>query len=189
MPRHFLPKATWVLSILMIAAVVLGAAPPARAQAPSPDNSAKYHEWLTREVRHRLVLLPYYSVFDNLEYKVSGSKVTLQGQVTQPSLKDDAAAAVKKIEGVSGVVNNIEVLPLSGNDDRIRRDVFRAVYESGPLEKYELQAVPPIHIIVKNGHVTLVGVVDSEMDKNLANVKASGVPGAFSVTNNLIVAK
>jgi hyperosmotically inducible protein len=151
-------------------------------------SETKYREKLIKEVRHQLVMLPYYSVFDNLAYKVEGDKVTLFGQVTRPTLKSDAEAAVKSIEGVASVVNNIEVLPLSPMDDQLRRAVYRAIYGDSALSRYSIQAVPPIHIIVKNGSVTLEGVVDSESDKNLANLRASQVPNVFSVKNNLVVA-
>jgi hyperosmotically inducible protein len=142
---------------------------------------------IAREVHHQLVLLPYYGVFDNLLYRVDGSTVTLTGQVTRPVLKSDAEAAVKKVEGVEKVVNEIEVLPVSPTDDRIRLAVYRAIYSKAPLQMYQLRAVPPIHIIVKNGNVTLVGVVARQMDKTLAGLAANGVPGVFSVTNNLTV--
>jgi hyperosmotically inducible periplasmic protein len=143
---------------------------------------------LVKEVRHELVLLPYYGVFDNLAYKVdSNGTVTLMGQVTRPTLKSDAEGAVKHIEGVEQVVNQIEVLPLSPNDDTIRRAVYRTLYGNSALSQYGLQAVPPIHIIVKNGNVTLVGAVGSEMDKTVAGTQANTVPGVFSVTNNLTV--
>jgi hyperosmotically inducible periplasmic protein len=146
-------------------------------------------ERLIKEVRHELVMLPYYNVFDNLEYRVDGTKVSLFGQVTQPTLKSDAENAVKKIEGVTQVVNEIEVLPLSPNDDRIRRAVYRAIYSKPQLQRYQLGSVPPIHIIVKNGNVTLEGVVANEGDKNVAGIAANGVPGAFKITNNLRVEK
>jgi osmotically-inducible protein OsmY len=144
---------------------------------------------VSREVRHQLVMLPYYSVFDNLSYRVDGGKVTLMGQVVWPTLKSDAEAVVKKVEGVEKVVNNIEVLPLSPNDDRIRRAEFRAIFGDPTMDRYAIQAVPPIHIIVKNGHITLVGVVANETDRNIAGIRANGVPGVFSVTNNLRVEK
>lgn len=163
-------------------------APNPRKQAPA-RSSANFEAWLTREVRHELVLLPFYSVFDNLQYKVDGAKVTLFGQVVRPTLKDDAEAAVKRIEGVESVDNQIEVLPLSPNDDRIRRAEYRAIYSFSSLQMYELRSVPPIHIIVKNGHVTLEGSVASEADKNAANIRANTVSGVFSVTNNLRVDK
>ena len=140
---------------------------------------------LVREVRHELVMLPYYGVFDNLAYRVDGSTVTLMGQVTRPTLKSSAENVVKDIEGVTKVVNNIEVLPVSPDDDRIRIAIYRAIYGNTALSRYEMQAVPPVHIIVKNGNATLEGVVANEGDKNIANIQAKSVPGVFSVTNNL----
>jgi hyperosmotically inducible protein len=141
-----------------------------------------------KEVHHELVLLPYYGVFDNLAYQVNDEgTVTLLGQVARPTLKSDAENSVKKIEGVERVVNNIEVLPTSPNDDRIRRDTYRAIYGNNVLSQYSLRAVPPIHIIVKNGNVTLEGVVARQMDKQIAETQAKSVPGSFSVTNNLRV--
>lgn len=157
----------------------------ARARAARQRDPAKIQARLQREVRHVLVMLPYYSVFDNLEYQIQGDKVTLSGQVVRPVLKSDAEAAVKKIEGVEAVKNNIEVLPLSPFDDRIRLAVYRAIYSDPALERYALQAVPPIHIIVNGGHVTLVGVVESQADKNVANMRANAVSGVFSVKNDL----
>ena len=142
---------------------------------------------LAKEVRHELVMLPYYGVFDNLEYGVDGGTVTLTGSVVRPVLKSDAEAAVKGIEGVDKVVNNINVLPVSSVDDQIRVAVFRAVYGDSNLNRYAVRAVPPIHIIVENGRVTLVGAVSSQGDKDLAGLRANGVPGIFAVTNNLQV--
>ena len=140
---------------------------------------------LPKEVRHELVMLPYYGVFDNLAYRVDGSKVTLFGQVREPKLKDDAGKAVKSIEGVSAVDNQIEVMPLSPNDDQIRIAAYRAIYSKPNLQRYQMGAVPPIHIIVKNGDVTLEGVVANQMDKDVAGIAAKGVSGAHNVTNNL----
>lgn len=142
---------------------------------------------ITKEVRHELVTLPFYSVFDDLAYKVDGSTVTLYGYVTRPTLKTDAERSVRSIEGVQNVVNNIEVLPLSPNDDQIRRAVYHAIYSQPGLDVYSLRAVPTIHIIVKNGNVTLAGAVGNQMDKQRAEIAAKGVPGVFSVTNNLQV--
>jgi hyperosmotically inducible periplasmic protein len=143
---------------------------------------------ITKEVRHELVMLPFYGVFDNLAYKVDpDGTVELFGQATRPTLKTDAERAVKNIEGVPRVVNNIEVLPPSPNDDRIRRDVYRAIYGNDVLSQYQLRAVPPIHIIVKNGNLTLEGVVARQMDKQIAEMQAKSVPGVFSVTDNLRV--
>ena len=156
---------------------------------PIAAQNQRSADRLVREVRHELVMLPYYNVFDNLSYKVDGSTVTLMGQVARPTLKSDAERAVKGIEGVEKVVNDIEVLPVSPNDDRIRVAVYRAVFGQPSLQRYSMQAVPPIHIIVKNGNVTLEGVVATEGDKNVANIQAKGVSGVFSVTNNLRVEK
>ncbi len=147
-----------------------------------PADEAK----LVKEVRHQLVMLPYYSVFDDIGFNVNGGTVTLVGEVTQPVVKDDAGKVVKKVEGVTQVVNNIEVLPLSANDDAIRRGVFRAIYGDPNLStRYGFQALPSIHIIVKNGNVRLEGVVANEMDRNIANIRANGVPGVFHVENDL----
>ncbi len=140
---------------------------------------------LSKEVRHELVMLPYYGVFDNLAYRVDGSKVTLFGQVRDPKLKSDAEKAVKSIEGVQSVDNQIEVLPLSNADDATRLGVYRAIYSKPSLQRYQLGAVPPIHVIVRNGDVTLEGVVSNEMDKQVAGIAANGVPGVHKVTNNL----
>jgi hyperosmotically inducible protein len=142
---------------------------------------------LMREVRHELVMLPYYGVFDNLLFRVDGSTVTLMGQVTRPTLKSDAENAVKGIEGVTRVDNQIQVLPLSSMDDGIRMATYRAIFSKPGLDRYAMQAVPPIHIIVDNGKVTLEGVVATEADKNQAGLYANGVNGVFSVTNNLHV--
>jgi hyperosmotically inducible periplasmic protein len=176
---------------LLFTVPVLSPASSAAAQpqdAKKHRSEAKYQEKLIKEVRHQLVLLPWYSVFDNLAFKVEGDKVILFGQVVRPSLKSDAEAAVKSIEDAGAVENNIEVLPLSPMDDQLRRAVFRAIYGDPGLSRYSIQAVPSIHIIVKNGNVTLEGVVDNESDKNLANLRASQVPNVFSVKNNLVVA-
>ena len=134
-------------------------------------------------------MLPYLGVFDNLAYKVEGYNVTLYGQVTRPTLKSDAEKAVKGVEGVEKVDNQIEVLPASPSDDRLRIRLYRAIYGYEPLQRYAMPVIKPIRIIVKNGHVTLEGVVDNEADKNLAGIRANGVSGIFSVTNNLVVAK
>lgn len=144
---------------------------------------------IQKEVRHQLLMLPYYNVFDNLAYKVDGYKVTLMGQVTNPTLKSDAQNVVKGIEGVEQVDNQIEVLPVSPMDDGLRRRLFVAIYGYPALQKYDMPVIKPIRIIVKNGHVTLQGVVDSEADKNMVGVRANTVPGIFSVTNNLQVAQ
>src|ERR1700693_3256357 len=163
------------------------AAPNARK--PAPNGSAQYQAWLTNQVRHQLVMLPWLSVFDNLEYRVEGNKVVLSGEVVRPVLKDDAANAVKHIEGVEAVENDIEVLPLSNFDDQIRRQELRAIYGFPSLQRYGLGTMPSIRIIVKNGHVTLEGAVSDQGDKNVAGIRANGVANVFSVTNNLRVEK
>jgi hyperosmotically inducible periplasmic protein len=160
----------------------------ARVQQSAKDQrEAKAEQNLIKEVRHQLVLLPYYSVFDNLAYRVQGDQVILEGQVTRPTLKSDAENVVKSLEGVRSVTNNIEVLPPSPMDDQLRRALYRAIYGDPSLSKYSWSAVPSIHIIVKNGNVTLDGVVDNETDKNLAEIRAKGMPNVFSVKNNLQV--
>lgn len=163
----------------------LGAAQDAQRDQPS----AKSQERIIKEVRHELLMLPYFGVFDYIAYKVDGTTVTLLGQVVRPSLKSDSENVVKRIEGVEKVDNQIEVLPPSPMDDRIRQRVFRAIYQYSALQKYELGVQKPIRIIVKSGHVTLEGVVDNDADKNLAGIRANGVSGTFSVTNNLQVVK
>ena len=157
--------------------------------SPGFGQSERAQKRMEREVRHELVMLPYYGVFDNLVFRVEGSTLTLQGQVRQPTLKSDAGRVVKDIEGIDNVVNNIEVLPLSPADDSIRLGVYRSVYGNTALNRYALQAVPPIHIIVKNGHVTLEGMVAQTGDKDIANLQANSVAGVYSVTNNLNVEK
>ena len=177
-------KKIFLQSVCGLLALSIGGGLGAQERRPS---SEKGQMRLQKEVRHELVTLPLYDVFDNLAYKVEGGTVTLLGQVTRPTLKSDAEKAVRGIEGVERVDNRIEVLPLSPNDDRIRRAVYRAIYGTDGLDRYAMRAVPTIHIIVKNGHVFLEGAVATEGDKNLANVKANGVSGVFSVTNNLQV--
>jgi len=149
----------------------------------SPDENR-----IVKQVRHELLMLPYYGIFDDLAFRVDGSTVTLLGAVTRPVLKSDAENVVKRVEGVTNVVNNIEVLPPSPMDDQIRRAEYRAIYGDPNIgTRYGYQALPSIHIIVKNGHVTLEGVVDNQFDKTLINTRANSVPNVFSVTNNLQV--
>jgi hyperosmotically inducible periplasmic protein len=160
------------------------ALPQGRQKLGGTDPTAR----ITREVLHEMLMLPTYSVWDNLQFQVNGNTVTLMGQVVNPTTKSDAAAAVKHIEGVEKVVNNIEALPPSPGDDRIRRAEYRTIYGFDGLSKYSWGTVPSIHIIVKNGHVDLVGVVDNPTDKNMAEIQAKSVPGVFSVKNDLQVA-
>jgi hyperosmotically inducible protein len=142
---------------------------------------------ITKEVRHELLMLPYYDVFDNITYSVNGYNVKLMGQVTNPTLKKDAENVVKRIEGVEKVDNQIEVLPTSNMDDGLRLRLYHAIYGFSALEKYAMPVIKPIRIIVKNGNVTLEGVVDNQADKDLAGLRANGVPGIFSVKNDLVV--
>jgi hyperosmotically inducible protein len=142
---------------------------------------------LADAVRHELVMLPYYSVFDDFQFTVENGTVTLAGDVTRPVLKSDAENVVKRIAGVTSVVNNIKVLPLSSLDNRIRVATYRSVFGAAGLYRYAMGTNPSIHIIVDNGHVTLKGVVSNQGDKNIAYIRANGVPGVFSVTNELLV--
>jgi hyperosmotically inducible protein len=145
-------------------------------------------EQLQKKVRHELVMLPWYNIFDNFQYTVDDSgNVTLSGQVTRPTLKSSAGNVVRRIPGVHSVTNNIEVLPLSPMDDRIRIAEYRSIYGFSALNRYAMGTQPSIRIIVKNGNVTLEGVVDNQTDKNIANIRANSVSGVFSVTNDLRV--
>ncbi len=176
--------------LLLFASFFMVATLGAAAQDQQRDQpSAKSQERIIKEVRHELLMLPYFGVFDYIAFKVEGSTVALLGQVVRPVLKSDAENSIKRIEGVEKIDNQIEILPPSPMDDRLRIRLFRAIYQYPALQKYELGVQKPIRIIVKNGRVTLEGVVDSEADKNLAGIRANGVSGTFSVTNNLQVVK
>jgi hyperosmotically inducible periplasmic protein len=179
-------SATFVMLLALSLAAAFG--PSASATPQNNAMSQKGTDRVVKEVRHELVMLPYYGVFDFLSYKVSPEgTVTLMGAVSRPTLKSDAENVVKKIEGVERVDNQIEVLPLSPNDDGIRRATFRTVYSSPQLSRYSWQSVQSIHIIVRNGNVTLEGYVDTPQDKQVAEIQAKSVPGVFSVTDNLQV--
>jgi len=180
-------KAKFFVGLIVLVGMAFSAAAKSTIaqQGPSPEAEKR----IQREVRHQLIMLPFLDVFDNLTYKVEGYNVTLGGQVTRPSLKSSAEAVVKRVEGVEKVDNQIEVLPPSPMDDRLRIRLFRSIYGYAPLQRYALPVIKPIRIILKNGHVTLEGVVDSETDKNLVTLRAKSVPGTFSVTNNLAVEK
>jgi osmotically-inducible protein OsmY len=189
------PSKSKSLTMILVISTSVGmgvrsSATEARPNEQKASRQANTTAYLNKEVRHELVMLPYYSLFDWLQFEVrSDDSVILMGQVTRPTLKSDAENVVKRIEGVTNVVNQIEVLPPSPNDDRIRRAVYRVLFNSNsPLFRYSLGSVPPIHIIVKNGNVTLKGVVSNRSDSNIANIKTNGVSGVFSVKNELIVA-
>jgi hyperosmotically inducible protein len=188
-------------SLLLVALIVamtgflLASAPDARgarldpARIDSPADRDTPQVTLNEEIRHQLVMLPYYNVFDWLQADVSrGGMVTLMGEVTRPTTKDDAVARVRKLAGVTQVVDHIEVLPLSRIDDQLRVALYRSIFNyNSPLFRYATQSVPPIHIIVENGHATLKGVVANATDSQIAYMKASGVPGVFEVRNELQV--
>jgi hyperosmotically inducible protein len=171
-----------VLALVAAAAAVM----PITANT---NNAAEGAEKTLKKIRKELVTLPFYSVFDNLAFRYEEGVVTLYGQVSRPTLRKDAERVVERVAGVDQVINKIEVLPLSNFDDRIRVAVFRAIYRQPGLDRLALQAVPPIHIIVKNGNVTLEGVVPNRGDATRAFIAANGVPNVFSVTNNLRVEK
>jgi len=169
--------------LALIGLVVLMAA----TAVADPVRSLPSRTALEKKVRHELVTLPYYGVFDNLAFQVNGGTVTLYGQVVQPTTKSDAAQRVARLAGVNRVVNKIDVLPLSPSDDSLRRRTYRAVFETAGLSRYAMGANPSIHIVVDHGRVTLEGVVSNSADAQRAYMAAMSVPGAFSVTNNLQV--
>jgi hyperosmotically inducible protein len=178
----------------MLAFFCAGLMIPVAAWAQKKDHNDAFvrgpqgESRLVQEVRHQLVMLPYYTIFDDLAFRVDGSTVTLMGEVTNPTLKSDAGNVVKRIEGVTQVNNEIQVLPLSDMDWQIRRAEFRAIYGDPQIgDRYGHQALPGIHIIVNNGHVKLEGVVSNQADKNLINIRANSVPNVFSVQNDLQV--
>jgi hyperosmotically inducible protein len=176
---------------MILALSVCLAAMPARAQnspaARQQGGGEKNAEGLAREVRHQLAVIPYLSVFDHIAFTLDGINVTLTGQVVRHTLKTDAEAAVKSIEGVGAVVNQIEELPASAADDDLRNEVYRAIYEDPALSRYAVEELPSIHIIIKNGTVTLEGQVESEADKNRATARAGFVANVASVKNELVV--
>ena len=174
------------VTLLALAGSTIGAPKPKRGAERSPVDTAS----ISAQVKHKLAMLPWYGVFDDLGYQVKGSEVILTGQVVgqHAQTKHDAEKEVKSISGVTQVVNNIEVLPTSPFDDQIRRAEYRAIFSRPDLSGYSMGTIPQIHIIVKGGHVTLEGTVMNQMDRNVAEVSAKSVPGVFSVTNNLRVA-
>jgi hyperosmotically inducible periplasmic protein len=155
----------------------------------APKVEEKAPENLSRSIHHQLLVLPFYSVFDNITFSLDGRKVTLRGQVIRQTLRGHAENSVKSIEGVEVVVNTIEVLPASASDDELRRNIYRAIFEDASLARYAIPAVPPIHIIVKNGTVALEGTADTDADKVLAGRRAGTVVEVPLVRNNLIVRK
>jgi hyperosmotically inducible periplasmic protein len=178
-------KIPFLLSVpLLVAPLIV-----AQSQKVPQSQAGAGLTHLQKEVRHELVMLPNINIFDNLAFRVDGNTVTLMGQVTEPVKKSDAENVVKHIEGVGQVDNQIEVLPLSPNDDQIRRATYLTLVRQPQLQRYFMQAVPPIRIIVKNGNVSLEGVVANKVDSDFAKITANGVPGVFSVTDSLRVEK
>lgn len=188
-------KNSWKFKIAvgLLALGLLGLGMPRTLAAREPANSqpartdAKYEAWLNKQVRHELALVPWYGVFDIFGYSVNGTEVTLSGQVVNPATKQDAVGMVRHIEGVTKVVDNIQLLPLSSMDNGIRRAEYHAIFSYSDLYRYAMGTIPSIHIIVDNGHVTLFGNVDNQSDAQMAYMRARMVPGVFSVTNNLKV--
>jgi hyperosmotically inducible periplasmic protein len=185
-----MPRPFRTIAILLVLSSLLASSPAGLAQAPTakpPKADDAYPTALSREIHHQLLVLPFYSVFDSISFALEGGKVTLTGKVVRRALKEHAEAAVKTIEGVTVVVNQIEVLPPSASDDDLRDAVYRSIYEDPTLARYAIQNIPPIHIIVENGSVTLEGSVDSAPDKKLAATRAGSGSNVHSVKNNLIV--
>ncbi|MEZ5363756.1 MAG: BON domain-containing protein [Bryobacterales bacterium] len=172
-------KATMGLAL----GLALVAAAPAATSAYSPEART------AEQVRKQIVTLPFYSIFDHVTFTLRDGVVTLDGEVYRPTLRKSAERVAMRVEGVNRVVNNIEVLPLSPNDDRLRLAVARSIFTNSVLDRYSMGANPSIHVIVRNGDVRLEGVVSREMERNVAGMMANGVPGVFSVTNNLRVAR
>ena len=171
-----------LISGVVLPVVLLGLAAPALFASKQRSMS------LVDKVRHELVMLPTYGVFDDLSFDIEGAgTVVLTGQVTRPILKSDAEAVVRRVEGVSKVVNDIEVLPLSPMDNSIRLATYRAIFSRPGFERYAIQALSPIRIIVKSGNITLEGVVANQFDRTIAEMAARSVPLTFGVTNNLTV--
>jgi hyperosmotically inducible protein len=180
--RAGLLKFLFAVALVGLMGLSTGVSSASAGTATSPNISA-----IPNQVQHNLAMLPWYGVFDHLDYQVNGTEVILSGQVISEhaTTKDDAGKFVKSIAGVTKVVNNIEVLPPSVFDNQIRRAEFRTVFSQSDLGRYTMGAIPQVHIIVKNGHVSLEGVVMNQMDKNIAGIVANSVPGVFSVENNL----
>jgi hyperosmotically inducible protein len=176
-----------IFALIAMIAIFASTAMAAPAVQTNLTSRRAEQDQILKKIRKELVTLPYYGVFDNLAYELDGGTVTLHGQVVRPTTRSDAEQRVARIQGVQRVVNRIEVLPLSSFDDSIRRRTYRAIFGSNsPLFRYGRGVNPSIHIIVNRGHVTLEGVVSTEGDRRLAYIRANGVSGVFSVTNNLV---
>jgi len=187
MIQIFPGRLSLALAVFLLCAMPFPGAQSHRAKSAGKTTTKPEEHSLAHDVRHQLQVLPYYSVFDFIAFTVESGKVTLSGQVVRPTLRTDAEAAVRSIEGVGSVNNLIEVLPKSFSDDELRRGVYRAIFEDEVLQRYAVSELPAIHILVKEGAVALKGVVASEGDKNLAGARASGVSGVAGVKNRLAV--
>ncbi|HNY39467.1 MAG TPA: BON domain-containing protein [Bryobacteraceae bacterium] len=172
------------IRVKLLAITALAVSAFAQTNPVTPLGSAGT---LSEKVRHELVMLPYYGIFDHLAFRVDGDKVTLLGEVSRPTLKTQAERVVKGLPGVTTVDNHIHVLPLSLYDDRLRLAFVRTIFGNPVLSRYSWGAQPPIHFIVENGTLTLKGTVSNEGDRNLAGILANGIPGAFAVNNELVV--
>jgi hyperosmotically inducible periplasmic protein len=172
-----------IRTIALAATLALGSAPVFAGTGNPPAQD------LPSQVLHQLVMIPYYSVFDDLNFSVDNGVVTLTGDVVNPVVRTDAEGSIKHLAGVTQVVNKINILPPSSMDNHIRAAEYRAIFGYSDMYRYAMGAIPSIHIIVDFGHVTLVGVVNTDADKNVANIRANSVPGVFSVTNSLRVAE
>jgi hyperosmotically inducible periplasmic protein len=179
------------LTAIVNLALFCGAATIVAAQLAASQSQTKVQEKpsdaLARSVHHQIQVLPFYSVFDSIEFRLEGNRVTLTGQVLRTTLKAHAEAAVKDLEGVTAVSNQIEVLPVSASDDDLRTAIYRVLFEDDVLKKYAAETVPPIHIIVKDGNVVLAGSVQSDSDRKLAGTLSAQVPNSKSLQNHLIV--
>lgn len=186
--KRWAASAALAVGMIAMGGTVGNAAQPVSSALTAVQPDAKYEAWLNKQVHHKLAMLPYYGIFDDLSYSINGTEVTLGGKVLNPSTKSGAVASVKHIEGVTRINDNIQVLPLSSMDNRIRRAEYRSIFSEDGMYRYAQGANPSIHIIVENGHVTLVGYVDNEADLHMAYLRANAVPGVFSVTNELKLA-
>jgi hyperosmotically inducible periplasmic protein len=177
----------WLVVPALLLSLQASMIPAQTATAKDEKTTENSAVTLSRQIHHQILVLPFYSVFDSIHFALEGHKVVLTGQVLRRTLKEHAEGAVKDIEGVDKVVNQIEVLPASPSDDELRRAVYRAVYEDSTLARYAVQNVPPVHIIVKNGAVTLEGYVESVSDKNLAGTRTASAASGAGVKNDLVV--
>jgi hyperosmotically inducible periplasmic protein len=171
-------------TILMAAALVATAGAAGKDKAVGPQTDAD----VVKNVRHEILMYPNYTLWDDVSFRVENGSVELLGAVNQPYKKSDLQKIIQHVPGVTAVTNQLKVLPLSSFDDRLRLQVARAIFRDPTLSRYSMGAVPSIHIIVDNGHVTLTGMVSTAMEKQIAGMRASGAGLGFGpVVNNLTV--